>query len=75
MDVPVECVLFLLSDAARGLTGKTISASFDPWHSPVFENNIEALGQSDLYTMRRINLVNLGDEGVVAALTAAPRRK
>ena len=73
IDVPVDCVRFLLSSAARSLTGKTISANFDPWSSAVFQKHIEELGQSDLYTMRRINLVNLDEEGIVAALSDVPR--
>lgn len=59
MEVPVNCVRFLLSDRANGLTGKTLSASFDPWATPQFESEIANINASDLYTMRRINLVNL----------------
>ncbi len=69
MNVPVACVQWLLSDAAHGLTGKTISASFDPWSDPRFQAAIHELNDSDLYTMRRINLRNLPGDIVVEKLT------
>lgn len=59
---PIEralaCIQFLLSDQAAGLTGKTISASFDPWGTPTFAEWIPQINQSDLYTMRRVNLAH-----------------
>lgn len=59
MEVPVACVRFLLSADADGLTGKTISASFDPWGREDFRRHLDDIARSDLYTMRRINPVNL----------------
>lgn len=59
MEIPIGCVRFLLSSASDGLTGKTISAGFDPWRDPEFAQNIAAVNASELYTMRRINIVNL----------------
>lgn len=59
MEVVVNCIKFLISEKANGLTGKTISASFDKWGSEEFQNSIELINNSDLYTMRRINLVNM----------------
>ena len=59
IELVVNCVKFLISDKSNGLTGKTISASFDKWGSEEFQNSIELINNSDLYTMRRINLVNL----------------
>jgi 3-oxoacyl-[acyl-carrier protein] reductase len=59
MEVPVECVRFLLSAAADGLTGKTISASFDPWRRPAFREHIAEITESDVYTLRRLNPVDL----------------
>jgi len=59
MDVPINCVKFLISDLAKGLTGKTISASFDPWSTEEFINDIPNISSSDLYTMRRINKENI----------------
>lgn len=57
IEVPVRLVHFLLSPQAAGLTGRTISASFDPWESPEFMSTIAK--QKDLYTMQRINLEHL----------------
>lgn len=61
IDVPVKCVKFLISNESNGLTGKTISASFDKWDTEVFKRNIRKITKSELYTLRRINLVNLDE--------------
>lgn len=55
----VECVKFLISDESNGLTGKTISVSFDGWDTKEFRESIDELNSSDLYTLRRINPINL----------------
>ena len=57
--IPVSCIKFLISDESGPLTGKTISANFDKWGSDVFNSSIDEISSSDLYTMRRINIVNL----------------
>ena len=76
MEVPVACVRFLLSPAADGLTGKTISAGFDPWTEPEFSTNVAAVNASNLYAMQRINLVHLPDGNLkTTLLTAAARRQ
>ena len=59
IDIPVNCVKFLISSESKNLTGKTISASFDKWESSIFKDNIDEINKSDLYTLRRINLRNL----------------
>jgi NAD(P)-dependent dehydrogenase (short-subunit alcohol dehydrogenase family) len=59
METVCRCVRALLSPAYRGLTGKTISASFDPWASEAFRSHVGDITRSELYTMRRTNLVNL----------------
>ncbi len=68
METPVNCVRFLLSSQADGLTGKTLSAGFDPWASPAFSEHIDDLNKSELYTMRRINMVNLSGDPIVRLL-------
>lgn len=55
----VECVRALLSPETRGLIGKTISANFDPWRTQAFRQRIRDISSSDLWTMRRLNIVNL----------------
>jgi 3-oxoacyl-[acyl-carrier protein] reductase len=55
MEVPVDCVRFLLSPDADGLTGKTIAANFDPWRRlPALGAKLDELSRSPLYTVRRI---------------------
>jgi 3-oxoacyl-[acyl-carrier protein] reductase len=61
MDNLVRCVRTLISPATDGLSGKAISANFDPWQTQVFLDLLPEIAQSDLYTMRRVNVVNLPD--------------
>jgi 3-oxoacyl-[acyl-carrier protein] reductase len=44
--------VFLASEASDGITGKLISAVWDPWES--FPQHIADLQQGDVYTLRRI---------------------
>jgi NAD(P)-dependent dehydrogenase (short-subunit alcohol dehydrogenase family) len=48
-----ELVAFLLSDAARGITGRLISAQWDPWREPDFQARLRS--EPDLATLRRID--------------------
>lgn len=74
--VPIGCLRWLLSEAAAGITGKTFSAGFDPWDTGVIEAQVRELNASDLYTMRRVNLVNLPASPLTTAIAqAAERRK
>lgn len=73
IETPVACVRYLLSDAANGLTGKTLSASFDPWASPDFHENTTALSQSSLYTMQRVNLTHLPTDPLAEKISNAAR--
>jgi NAD(P)-dependent dehydrogenase (short-subunit alcohol dehydrogenase family) len=73
IETEIDCVRFLLSPAAQGLTGKTISPSVDPWRTPIFREFVNDISRSDLYTMRRINLTDLEDEDMATALTRATR--
>ncbi len=47
-----ECAMFLASDAARGITGKLISAMWDRYEA--WPDHAEELRASDAYTLRRI---------------------
>jgi len=47
-----ELAVFLASSASDGLTGKLISAVWDPWES--FPDHMDDLKKSDIYTLRRI---------------------
>jgi NAD(P)-dependent dehydrogenase (short-subunit alcohol dehydrogenase family) len=64
-----RCVRALLSSPYRGLTGKTISANFDPWASQAFLKQLPGITRSELYTMRRTNLVNLPEGLLRTSLT------
>jgi ketoreductase len=70
IDRPIACARFLLSDAAAPLTGKTISARFDPWDTPEFHARIKEIAASGLYTTQRKNLADI-DEPFVTALAKA----
>jgi NAD(P)-dependent dehydrogenase (short-subunit alcohol dehydrogenase family) len=47
-----DLVVFLASDAARSITGKLISAVWDPWES--LPEHSHDLASTDIYTLRRI---------------------
>jgi NAD(P)-dependent dehydrogenase (short-subunit alcohol dehydrogenase family) len=48
----VELCAFLASSASDGITGRLISAVWDPWAD--LPAHLDELGQSDIYTLRRI---------------------
>jgi NAD(P)-dependent dehydrogenase (short-subunit alcohol dehydrogenase family) len=47
-----DLAVFLASTASDGITGKLISAIWDPWEN--FREHLEDLQKSDVYTLRRI---------------------
>jgi len=67
----VDCVRTLLCAETRGLTGKTISASFDPWRTGAFGDSIPEISRSDLWTMRRVNIVNMPEGSLRTSLEEA----
>jgi NAD(P)-dependent dehydrogenase (short-subunit alcohol dehydrogenase family) len=67
----IACVRVLLSPATHGLTGKTISANFDPWQTEAFREWIAEITCSDLWTMRRQNIVNLPEGSLKKTLAEA----
>jgi 3-oxoacyl-[acyl-carrier protein] reductase len=46
-------VAFLVSDASRGISGKLLSARWDPWEDPAFQERLRT--EPDLATLRRID--------------------
>lgn len=48
-----ELTCFLLSQSSNGITGKFISAPWDPWQTPEFQNQLRQ--DKDLATLRRID--------------------
>lgn len=51
--VAAELVSFLASDVSDGITGKLISAKWDPWRELAFQDRLRS--DSDLATLRRID--------------------
>lgn len=51
-DIPAALVAFLASDRADRITGKFISAAWDNWAD--FENHLDEIIKTDIYTLRRI---------------------
>jgi NAD(P)-dependent dehydrogenase (short-subunit alcohol dehydrogenase family) len=52
LDAGAQLAVFLASSESDGITGRLISAIWDPWQK--FPSMLEALKQSDIYTLRRI---------------------
>ena len=52
MDRVADLALFLASDISAGITGKLISAVWDPWES--LPDHLEDLNGTDIYALRRI---------------------
>lgn len=50
--VGAEAAVFLISDRARGITGKFVAAPYDGWRD--WPARLEELRESDLFTLRRI---------------------
>ena len=48
----LDLVEWLLSPKSDGITGKLISAPWDPWHG--LADHAHSLARSDVYTLRRI---------------------
>ena len=67
----IGCVRVLLAPETHGLTGKTISANFDPWQTEPFRQWITEITCSDLWTMRRQNIVNLPEGSLKKTLAEA----
>ena len=67
----IELARVLMSTETHGLTGKTISASFDPWRTDAFVDRLAEITRSDLWTMRRVNIVNLPEGSLRTMLSEA----
>ncbi len=71
--LPINCARYLISDAAAPLTGKTISARFDPWGEPEFQELLPDIVASRLYATQRTNLDHLKEEVFVERLLDAQK--
>jgi 3-oxoacyl-[acyl-carrier protein] reductase len=52
-ELAADLVAFLVSDASRGISGKLLSARWDPWADPAFQERLRT--EPDLATLRRID--------------------
>ncbi|HEX9934418.1 MAG TPA: SDR family oxidoreductase [bacterium] len=52
-EVAADLAAFLLSDSSNGITGKFLSAPWDPWRDPLFQERLRS--DKDLATLRRID--------------------
>jgi NAD(P)-dependent dehydrogenase (short-subunit alcohol dehydrogenase family) len=52
LDTGANLCLYLASDESNGITGKLISAAWDPWRE--FAEHRQDLDKTDVYTLRRI---------------------
>ncbi len=52
LDIGAELAVFLGSPLSDGITGKLISAVWDPW--ALFPEHLDELNKTDIYTLRRI---------------------
>jgi NAD(P)-dependent dehydrogenase (short-subunit alcohol dehydrogenase family) len=52
LDKAADLAVFLGCDLSNGITGKLLSAVWDPWES--LQRHIEELNSTDVYTLRRI---------------------
>jgi hypothetical protein len=50
--VGAECAAFLVSDAAKGITGKFVAAPYDDYRD--WPQHLRELHSSDIFTLRRI---------------------
>jgi NAD(P)-dependent dehydrogenase (short-subunit alcohol dehydrogenase family) len=67
----LQCLKTMLSPAMDDLTGKTISSNFDPWQTEAFRDHVASITRSDLYALRRVNVVNMPDGYLKRALSRA----
>ena len=52
-EIAAELTIFLLSEDADGITGKFLSAPWDPWQDKTFQEKLRE--DNDLATLRRID--------------------
>jgi 3-oxoacyl-[acyl-carrier protein] reductase len=67
----IQLAQTLLARRTHGLTGKTISANFDPWRTDAVVERLADITRSDLWTMRRVNIVNLPEGSLRTTLSEA----
>ena len=75
MDVPIECVRYMVSERSAKLTGKTISARYDPWGEPEFDEHIDQIVASPLYSTQRTMTENVPISSLAKSLGRYPYKQ
>ena len=75
MEIPIACIRYMISEKSAGLTGKTISARYDPWDEPEFDQNIGQIVASPLYSTQRTIPEQIANTSLARTLTFAAQRK
>jgi NAD(P)-dependent dehydrogenase (short-subunit alcohol dehydrogenase family) len=71
MELPIDCIRYMISEASARLTGKTISARYDPWGEPDFDRRIDEIVSSPLYTSHRVIPSDIKDATLAKVLQRA----
>lgn len=75
IELPIQCARFLISDAAAELTGKTISARYDPWDEPEFLSCLREIVNSRLYATQRTNPEHLQGQAFADRIAGAAEKR
>lgn len=75
IQMPLDCARYLISDASASLTGKTISARFDPWGEPEFQESLPEIIKSRLYATQRTTLDHMKGTPLADRLSQALERR
>lgn len=75
IDLPIELARYLISDDAAPLTGKTISARYDPWDTPEFAAHLPEVVASRLYATCRSTLDHFKGQPFADNLAKALERR
>ncbi len=60
LHIGASLAVYLASEESNGITGKLISASWDPWSN--FDQYKKKLSDTDIYTLRRITPEDRGEK-------------
>lgn len=75
IDLPIGLARYLISDESAPLTGKTISARYDPWDTPEFAAHLADIVASRLYATCRSTLDHFTGQPFADRLASALERR
>jgi hypothetical protein len=73
--LPIECGRYLISGAASPLTGRTMSARFDPWSEPEFEACLPEIVSSRVYATQRVNIEHIRGDALIEQVVNRMERR